>query len=185
MIKNITGQRFGSLTVIKKNGLKNTHIAWLCRCDCGKEKTINGYSLRHQGTKSCGCKNKKMIGKNNHQWKGDKVKRTGLHDRMRKLVPRFELCQFCNKVPSFDLANISQKYKTTINDWLWLCHQCHMRYDHGWIWKDKKWWKKCTPCGKFLKVCKKNFWERHYKDRKKSWFTYCKQCSYEMVKLYR
>jgi hypothetical protein len=28
---------------------------WVCKCDCGTIKTINGYSLIRGATKSCGC----------------------------------------------------------------------------------------------------------------------------------
>lgn len=28
---------------------------WLCRCSCGTVKEVNGGSLKHGGTKSCGC----------------------------------------------------------------------------------------------------------------------------------
>ena len=41
MIKDLTGQRFGMLTVIKrvvKEGNRKPY--WLCRCDCGREKVV-------------------------------------------------------------------------------------------------------------------------------------------------
>ena len=28
---------------------------WLCKCDCGNERIVNGYSLRTGATVSCGC----------------------------------------------------------------------------------------------------------------------------------
>ena len=59
--KDLTGQRFGRLTVIERakdyvmpSGDKS--IRWLCKCDCGNEITVNGKALtRKNGTKSCGC----------------------------------------------------------------------------------------------------------------------------------
>ncbi|MGN0472204.1 MAG: AP2 domain-containing protein [Lachnospiraceae bacterium] len=53
-IVDITGKKFGRLTVIKKVGSKNHSSVWLCKCDCGCEKEITLNHLR-QGTKSCGC----------------------------------------------------------------------------------------------------------------------------------
>lgn len=50
---DITNQRFGKLTVVKK--IPEAKDKWLCKCDCGKEKITNGYSMRKRGTKSCGC----------------------------------------------------------------------------------------------------------------------------------
>ena len=61
---DISGQRFGRLIVIKENGTtKNGDIRWLCRCDCGNEKTITGSKLRSGHTQSCGCLQRETIRK--------------------------------------------------------------------------------------------------------------------------
>lgn len=59
--RDLTGQTFGRLTVVKRdNTRKGTY--WLCECSCGtKEKSINGYSLTRGLTKSCGCYNKEAV----------------------------------------------------------------------------------------------------------------------------
>ena len=53
------GQRFGRLVVVRRTTPPpNTHVKatyWLCRCDCGVEKTIQVSALRSGGTQSCGC----------------------------------------------------------------------------------------------------------------------------------
>lgn len=55
-IIDLTGKRFGSLTVIEPRGTDNQHQRmWLCRCDCGKETLVRGYILRHGRARSCGC----------------------------------------------------------------------------------------------------------------------------------
>ena len=55
-IKDLTGQRFGKLVVLKRNGSsKEQRTLWLCRCDCGCEKTIVGNSLLMHKVMSCGC----------------------------------------------------------------------------------------------------------------------------------
>ena len=55
-VKDITGQRFGRLTVIRRSGTCNGRNAtWLCVCDCGKERVVKGTSLRSGHTVSCGC----------------------------------------------------------------------------------------------------------------------------------
>lgn len=53
---NLTGQRFGRLVVIRRvqNNEKGNTV-WCCRCDCGKEVDIVGYSLKSGKSKSCGC----------------------------------------------------------------------------------------------------------------------------------
>jgi hypothetical protein len=53
---NLTDHVFGRLIVISRQGAnKYRHILWLCRCECGTEKIINGSLLRSGETKSCGC----------------------------------------------------------------------------------------------------------------------------------
>lgn len=52
---DLTGQRFGRLTVIRYDHSEHDGAHWLCKCDCGTEKVIAGYLLRNGSTKSCGC----------------------------------------------------------------------------------------------------------------------------------
>lgn len=55
------GQRFGRLIVLCPNGKnKNGSLLYICRCDCGIEKTFKAYPLRDGNTKSCGCLNAEM-----------------------------------------------------------------------------------------------------------------------------
>lgn len=53
---DLTGQRFGKLTVTKRiENNKNRHAQWLCACDCG-EDTVATTSILNSGHKvSCGC----------------------------------------------------------------------------------------------------------------------------------
>ena len=52
----MTGKKFGKLTAIKYMYSDKYGCAhWLCRCDCGNEKIVNGKGLRCGDTKSCGC----------------------------------------------------------------------------------------------------------------------------------
>lgn len=60
-LKDITGQKFGRLTVLRLAERKGHSILWLCRCDCGKEKVTPGGSLRNGFTKSCGCLNSEIV----------------------------------------------------------------------------------------------------------------------------
>ena len=58
-IRNLQGQRFGRLTVIKlseNSVFENKAGAWWeCKCDCGNLVTIKGTSLTYGQTTSCGC----------------------------------------------------------------------------------------------------------------------------------
>lgn len=62
--KDLTGKRFGRLLILYKNGVDNhNHITWMCKCDCGKEKSISGNSLVSKNVKSCGCLQKEIARK--------------------------------------------------------------------------------------------------------------------------
>ena len=52
---DLTGQKYGKLTVIERAENINGRVAWKCRCDCGKEITTTSNALRTGNTKSCGC----------------------------------------------------------------------------------------------------------------------------------
>lgn len=53
---DITGQRFGRLTVMEKiPSNKSTNARWLCKCDCGNTTEVLGTTLRRGESKSCGC----------------------------------------------------------------------------------------------------------------------------------
>lgn len=83
--EDLTNQKIGKLTVIKQNGLdKHKKLRWLCRCDCGKEKTINASSLRKGLSKSCGsCDIKSFTGYKNVS--GSWIRRTEQTAKKRNL----------------------------------------------------------------------------------------------------
>ena len=59
---DLTGQRFGRLTVLHRDGSTSCrHAAWKCQCDCGEVRTICGKHLRSGNTKSCGCLNRELL----------------------------------------------------------------------------------------------------------------------------
>lgn len=55
---DLTGQRFGKLTVLSPAENIGSMTAWRCRCDCGKETVVTTGHLRSGQTTSCGCKPK-------------------------------------------------------------------------------------------------------------------------------
>lgn len=53
---DLTGQRFGKLTVEQKlPPREDAKTWWLCRCDCGDTCVTTSYALRSGRQKSCGC----------------------------------------------------------------------------------------------------------------------------------
>lgn len=54
--KDLTGLKFGKLTVIEQAGHdKYNKILWKCKCDCGNETITHGRDLVNGHCKSCGC----------------------------------------------------------------------------------------------------------------------------------
>ena len=78
--KDLTGQVFGHLTVLTREGSKVTsgtsaRALWKVRCVCGTEMVLQGQSLRNANRpkmKSCGCRHGKTIATHNmtktRQW---------------------------------------------------------------------------------------------------------------------
>ena len=55
--KDLSGLKFGKLFVPAQTPSKNSsgELEWKCVCECGKQTTVRGYSLRRGSTTSCGC----------------------------------------------------------------------------------------------------------------------------------
>ena len=44
---NLIGQKFGNLTVIATNDVRNNeHVCWDCICECGNKTIVEGYNLK-------------------------------------------------------------------------------------------------------------------------------------------
>lgn len=52
---DLTGQKFGRLTVVEYHSTKNKRAMWLCRCECGNERIHSTSNLKAGDTLSCGC----------------------------------------------------------------------------------------------------------------------------------
>ena len=52
---DLTGRKFGRLTVVGTNPRSGGHGYWECRCDCGNAVFTDGHKLATGQKKSCGC----------------------------------------------------------------------------------------------------------------------------------
>lgn len=52
---DLTGRRFGRLTVLQRGPSAGRKARWMVRCECGTAKLVSGSSLCSGGTVSCGC----------------------------------------------------------------------------------------------------------------------------------
>lgn len=57
VVKDLTGQRFGRLVVICREGStpSRRYATWKCLCDCGNVKIVVSNNLTSGHTQSCGC----------------------------------------------------------------------------------------------------------------------------------
>jgi hypothetical protein len=79
---DLTGQRFGRLTVIGPTDRKSKSgdRYWKCICDCGNDAEVLGACLRHGNTKSCGCYVKEFLASGNRRTHGGSS--GGKHERL-------------------------------------------------------------------------------------------------------
>lgn len=52
---DLTGQKFGRLTVFEREETRKGIVYWKCYCDCGEKVTVQSGKLVGRHTKSCGC----------------------------------------------------------------------------------------------------------------------------------
>lgn len=56
-MKNLTGKKFGRLTVLYATPRRDKRgsVMWVCQCECGNQKEFSESALVHEKFKSCGC----------------------------------------------------------------------------------------------------------------------------------
>ena len=145
-LKDETGEKYNNLTVIRRDGSAKDHSAmWLCRCDCGEVKRINGKKLRSGHTTSCGCNQiKAMQSIKNPFWRGGLSKSpyplawTGfLRNKIRNRDKK--ICQICGKIETQNKHCVHHidYNKTNLNPFnlITICRKCHVQTN-----KDRRMW---------------------------------------------
>lgn len=105
---DLTGQRFGRLTVIERVPSKTRNARWLCRCDCGNEKTVLGTTLRRGESKSCGCYR-------SDYWREEKTKHGKCTTRLAHIWYLMKGRCFCSTNPAYD--NYGGRGITVCEEW--------------------------------------------------------------------
>lgn len=61
--KDMAGKRFGRLVVLREHHIRRRadKREWLCKCDCGTEKSVLQNSLVSGSTTSCGCLHREIV----------------------------------------------------------------------------------------------------------------------------
>jgi len=70
-------------------------------------------------------------GENNWNWRGDNVSIRGIHKWLRHNYPHPNKCEECGKITdNLDLMNLDHKYRRNIEDYIYACRSCHLKYDY-------------------------------------------------------
>lgn len=89
MFKDLTGQKFGRLVVIRKDHVARNHnIAWLCKCDCGNYHITTTANLHRGSAKSCGCLQKESAADTARKRTTHGKSKTRLHKEWRGMKQR-------------------------------------------------------------------------------------------------
>ncbi|NWO12705.1 hypothetical protein [Virgibacillus sp.] len=103
---DITSHQYGHLKVIKEVESKGYTRRWLCKCECGKEITVNMSDLRNGNVQSCGCSpgcSRKRIDITGHQYGRLKV----IKEVESKGYTRCWLCKCeCGKEITVRMSNL-------------------------------------------------------------------------------
>lgn len=139
-IKDIASQRFGRFVVMHMDGFnKRGHAVWLCLCDCGVSKRVQGRHLRDGSTQSCGCLNREKAaqrrregtGDRNGMWKGVAASYFAKHMRVNAIRGRPQRCEQCgttDPTKTYEWASMTGNYDD-VNDYRRMCRSCHRKYD--------------------------------------------------------
>ncbi|MDY7303989.1 hypothetical protein UN728_03745 [Streptococcus suis] len=84
---DITGHRFGELTVVERSQYTGREVFWKCRCDCGREIITRGSSLRNGSSTTCDCSRvrhaKTGNAKRTHGFTGERLYRVWMGMKQR------------------------------------------------------------------------------------------------------
>ena len=137
---DLTGKKFGRLTVIKFYGRISGKVHWLCRCDCGNKCHINASSLVRGYTKSCHClAQETRRGKNHWHWMGgitpesEKIRKSIEYRIWREAVFQRDnwTCQDCGKRGTYLHAHHIKPFarfpelRLALDNGRTLCIKCH------------------------------------------------------------
>lgn len=93
---DLTGQKFGRLTVLRRSDAKGVDTLWLCTCECGREKIRGGSGLRRGRTTSCGCEKSVRAKENAHNFITHGASKTPTYRRWAGIIKRCYREYDCN-----------------------------------------------------------------------------------------
>lgn len=157
-LKDLTGQKFSRLTVIKRIGTqKNRKPLWLCLCDCGNTCCVTSSDLITGHSRSCGCYQKevaaksisktasKQIGELSPAWRGgisfepycqkfNKKKKEEIRDKYdRKCIICGKTEEESGRKLSVHHVDYNKQQGCENHKWVLvpLCIECHTKTNHN------------------------------------------------------
>lgn len=191
---DITSKKFNFWTAIKFVGYYGKGYygkqLWLFKCNCGKEKEVDKYSVMEGDSKSCGCMRPKLTYKTKLE--------TGSYGKIANHSAGYRLFKFRNlnpyihrQVMAEELLKYSDPSKMHVHhingnktdnrkeNLMIVTPATHSKIHAGWKLIDDKWFKNCTVCKKVFEVNKDNFYYRSTGIP----VNCCKECSKEIRRL--
>ena len=110
---DLTGQKFGCLTVIRQGARKRNRITWHCICECGKSVDVLSNSLLTGSTKSCGCYQRQRAAE--AQWKHGEAVRSAPTARLYNIWTNMRVRCNCNTYR--DYADYGGRGITVCQEW--------------------------------------------------------------------
>lgn len=107
---DLTGQKFGRLTVLERVENKGKRTYWKCLCDCGNETIVWADNLRRGLQKSCGCLYAEKIAKGIHKTHGMR------HTRNYKIWVKMK--ERCTNPNSINYHNYGGRGITMYPEWI-------------------------------------------------------------------
>lgn len=127
--KDLTGQRFGKLVVIKRvENNKFNHVNYKCQCDCGGIAIIDANNLRNGITNSCGCLKSK----------GEMIINNWLQKHKINFIPQYshpEIILKSGRHPFFDFAILNSD--NTVKYFIEYNGMQHYQITGGWNTKEQ------------------------------------------------
>lgn len=99
------GMKFGRLVVTEKRGSK-----WLCKCECGKEITVDYPSLKKGNTKSCGC--------SRHSPRPNRMKGPGRNTRLYRIWTNIKTrCSHASPTNAYKYSRYGGRGISVCDEW--------------------------------------------------------------------
>lgn len=117
---DLTGQRFGRLTVVERGSPKPgcSNARWRCKCDCGNETIVLGTTLRRGESTSCGCYRADY-------WRNEKTTHGKSQSRLAHIWYGMKERCFCVTAPAY--PNYGGRGITVCEEW-----RCNFESFYDW-----------------------------------------------------